>query len=158
MTISSEQEVAKAGELLSELLDKMGFDARVEASEAEDRIVLDVQCDEPERIIGRRGSNIDAIQHVVGKMLSKHREARGKPVLVDTDGYRGRHIERLEGLADRMAEKALDTGREVEMNPMSAYDRRIVHIRLKETDGVETRSEGEDPDRRVIVIPGSEPV
>lgn len=145
--------VAKAKELLAGVLEHMGVEAEISASEDDDRIVLDIDTEHTERIIGRRGQTIDALQHVVGKMLSRFREERGKPVQVDADGYRGRHIEKLEALAARMGEKAKDSGESVDLNPMNAYDRRIIHMALKEVEGVRTESEGEGDDRHVVVIP-----
>lgn len=145
--------VAKAKELLSGVLEKMGVEAEVAASEEEDRILLDISCEEPDRIIGRRGQTIDALQHIVGKMLSRYRDDRGKPVAVDTDGYRGRHVEKLESLAQRMGEKAKSSGERIALSPMNAFDRRVIHMFLKEVDGVSTESEGEGKDRHVVVIP-----
>jgi spoIIIJ-associated protein len=147
-------EVEKAQELLSGLLTHMGVTAKVDAHENDDRIVLEVECDDVERIIGRRGQTIDALQHLVGKMLMRFRTERGKPITVDADGYRAKHVERLEGLAAKMAEKAISSKEEVKLSPMNAYDRRIVHMALKDVEGVSTQSEGEGADRRLVVIPG----
>ena len=147
--------VGKAKELLSGVLEQMGIEAEVTATEEEDRILLDISSEETDRIIGRRGQTIDALLHIVGKMLSRFREERGKPVSVYTDGYRGRHIEKLEALAQRMGEKALSSVDRVPMSPMNAFDRRIVHMFLKEVEGVSTESEGEGKDRHVVVIPGA---
>jgi len=147
--------VAKAKELLDGVLERMGIEAEVSASEQEDRILLDIASEEVDRIIGRRGQTIDALQHVVGKMLSRYRPERGKPVSVDADGYRDRHIEKLESLAQRMGEKAQESGTSVDLNPMNAYDRRIIHMALKDVEGVRTESEGEGQDRHVVVIPAT---
>lgn len=133
----------------------MGIEAQVKGSDEEDRILLDIESTEVERIIGRRGQTIDALQHVVGKMLSRFREERGKPVSVDADGYRGRHIERLEQIARDKAEQAVSTGKGVGLNPMNAYDRRIIHMTLKDVETVTTESEGEGQDRHVVVTPAS---
>jgi spoIIIJ-associated protein len=139
----------------------------VELREEEDKRVLDVVCDaddDLQRVIGRRGQVVDALQHLVGKMLIKGKpersdkgdkvDGRGKPIVVDAGGYRQRHIERLEGLATRMAEKAMSTGQPVDLNPMPAHDRRIVHMALANVDGVSTRSEGEGDLRHIVVVPG----
>ena len=72
---------------------------------------------------------------------------------MEAEGYRGRHIEKLESLAARMGEKAKDSGQAVDLNPMNAYDRRIIHMALKDVEGVRTESEGEGDDRHVVVIP-----
>lgn len=156
VTEQKQNEVDIAKDLLTEILERMKVPASVEASEQEDRLLLDVICDEDDdtqRIIGRRGQVVDALQHLVGKMLVKFRTERGKPIVVDTDGYRQRHIERLEGLAVRSAEKVKDGGRPVDLNPMNPHDRRIVHITIAEIEGVSTKSEGEGDTRHVVVLP-----
>ena len=160
----------RALELLRGILERMGITAKVELHEEEDKRVLDVVCeadDDLQRVIGRRGQVVDALQHLVGKMLIKGKsekadrnEARGKPIVVDAGGYRQRHIERLEGLAARMAEKAKTTGQPVDLNPMPAHDRRILHAGQRHVDdapvveGVSTKSEGEGDLRHIVVIPG----
>jgi spoIIIJ-associated protein len=146
----------KALGLLEGLLARMEIKATVEGEETDDKLLLSIECDdedETQRIIGRRGQVIDAFQHLLNKMLGRGRDERNKPVIVDAGGYRDRHIERLESLADRMAGKARDTGKPVDLNPMSAYDRRIVHMRLAEIEGVTTRSEGEGESRHIVVFP-----
>ncbi|HEU5059279.1 MAG TPA: R3H domain-containing nucleic acid-binding protein [Kofleriaceae bacterium] len=157
----------RAIELLRGILERMGIAAKVELREEEDKRVLDVVCDaedDLQRVIGRRGQVVDALQHLVGKMLIKGKsekadkgekaDGRGKPIVVDAGGYRQRHIERLEGLAARMAEKAKSTGKPVDLNPMPAHDRRIVHMALANVEGVSTRSEGEGDLRHIVVVPG----
>jgi spoIIIJ-associated protein len=144
----------RAKGFLEGILERMSIEAEVKVDEEDDRIVLDIVCDQAERVIGRRGQVVDALQHLVGKMTYRDRSApRGKPIVVDADGYRAKTIERLESLAQRMADKALETKEDVELNPMSPHDRRIVHMALAEVEGVTTRSEGTGDRRRVIVIP-----
>lgn len=147
---------AIAVEILSGILERMAIPASVEVSEVDDRVVLDIECeheDDVQRIIGRRGQVIDALQHLVGKALSRFRgDEEYKPVVVDAADYRRRHIERLEGLAERMAEKCRDSGEPVDLNPMPAHDRRIVHMALADVEDVTTRSEGEGEDRHVVVF------
>lgn len=149
-------DLSRAVELLEGILQRMDITANVDGEEAEDKLLLRIECEEEDntqRIIGRRGQGVDAFQHLLNKMLGRDREERGKPVIVDAGGYRERHIERLETLADRMAEKCLDAGEAVDLNPMSAFDRRIVHMRLAEIEGVSTRSEGESDRRHIVVLP-----
>ena len=159
--------VERARELLTGMLERMGIPAEVETREEEDKVVLDVKCkseDDVQRIIGRRGQVVDALQHLLGKMLVKGKEKpekaegrereRGKPVVVDAGGYRQRHIERLEGLAARMAEKAKSTGQPVDLSPMPAHDRRIIHMALASIEGVSTKSEGEGDLRHIVGLPG----
>ncbi len=152
----TQNDLSDAIRLLEGMLDRMGIDASVEGEEANDKLLLKIECEveeQTQRIIGRRGQVVDAFQHLLNKMLCRDREERGKPVIVDAGGYRERHVERLQGLAERSAEKARETGEAVDLNPMSAYDRRIVHMRLAELDGVTTRSEGEGDSRHIVVFP-----
>ena len=130
----------------------MAISAQIHSQEEEEKLILDIQCENPERVIGRRGQVVDALQHLVGKMTYKDR-TRGKPVIVDADGYREKAVDRLKALALRMSEKAIETQNAVELNPMSAHDRRIVHMVLAEVSGVTTRSEGRGNSRRVLVEP-----
>ncbi|MCP4445878.1 MAG: KH domain-containing protein [Myxococcales bacterium] len=152
----NQNDLSEAINLLEGMLERMNIEAQVEGEEAKDKLLLRIECDAEEqtqRIIGRRGQVVDAFQHLLNKMLSRDREERGKPVIVDAGGYRERHVERLEGLAERSAEKARESGEAVDLNPMSAYDRRIVHMRLAELDGVTTQSEGEGDSRHIVVFP-----
>ena len=154
---TTNDELKKATELLEGMLSSMSIPAKVTATELEDKLALAIECEDEQdtqRVIGRRGQVIDAFQHLLNKMVSAKREDRGKPVVVDAGGYRERHVERLESLAERMAEKCKASGKPVDLNPMTPYDRRIVHMYLAELDGVETRSEGEGESRHIVVFPG----
>ncbi len=147
----------QARDYLRGILDRMGITAEVTAREDEDKLVLDVACsssDDVQRVIGRRGQVVDALQHLVSKMVGRGKsEGRGKPIVVDSGGYRQRHIDRLEGLAAKMAEKAKVSGRPVELDPMPPHDRRVIHMALAKVDGVATRSEGEGELRHIVVVP-----
>jgi spoIIIJ-associated protein len=154
----AEERIDGALDFLDGILVRMGIEADIEVAELEDRIRLDIQCDDVQRVIGKRGQLVDALQHLVSKRVSQigAGERRGKPIVVDAGGYREREIERLQALAARMAEKALRQGAPVELSPMSAHDRRIVHMTLAETEGVTTHSEGEGDLRHVVVVPEAE--
>ncbi len=148
----------QARDYLRGILERMGIAAEVIAREDEDKLVLDVECsstDDVQRVIGRRGQVVDALQHLVSKMVGRGKtEGRGKPIVVDSGGYRQRHIERLEGLAAKMAEKARTSGRPVDLEPMPPHDRRVIHMALAKVEGVATRSEGEGDMRHIVVVPG----
>lgn len=148
----------QARDYLRGILERMGIPAEVVAREDEDKLVLDVECsstDDVQRVIGRRGQVVDALQHLVSKMVGRGKtEGRGKPIVVDSGGYRQRHIDRLEGLAAKMAEKAKTSGRPVDLEPMPPHDRRVIHMALAKVDGVATRSEGEGDMRHIVVVPG----
>lgn len=149
--------VENARSFLAGVLERMEIDAEIDILDEEDKIVLDIKCDDVERVIGRRGQVVDALQHLAGKVAYRDRAAgvRGKPIVVDAGGYRHKHIERLEQLAERMGAKAIRSQSVVELDPMNPHDRRIVHLALAEMEGVTTRSEGEGEDRRVLVVPVS---
>jgi spoIIIJ-associated protein len=103
------------------------------------------------RLLDDAGALIEAIQVIATQ--AARRDTRGIQVIVDAGGYRARHRAALERLAKRAAEEALSSGDEIELDSMSAQDRRIVHMALAEIDGVETRSEGDEPNRRIVVEP-----
>ena len=104
-------------------------------------------------LIGRDGRTIDAIQHLVSSIAYRAQGDGGKAVEVDAGGYRDRRRSRLEATAHQAAERARRNGAAVRLEAMSALERRIVHLALEDVAGVETRSEGDDPDRCVVVVP-----
>ena len=103
-------------------------------------------------LIGRRGQTIDALQMLCYRIAFRDHGER-KRVAVDAAGYRERRREAVEGQADRAATRALETGKEIELEPMSSTERKLVHDHLKDRPGLETFSEGEEPARCVIVAP-----
>ncbi|MCW2988735.1 MAG: single-stranded nucleic acid binding domain protein [Solirubrobacterales bacterium] len=140
-------------ELVEGVLDELELDGEVEVEEDDDRIAVSVEGeDDYGLLIGKRGQTIDALQLLCYQAAFRGLRER-KRVVVDAAGYRERRRETLEGRADRAAEQALSSSNAVEMDPMSAQERRVVHERLKERAGVETYSEGDEPSRCVIVAP-----
>ena len=140
-------------ELVEGVLDELDLDGEVEIDEDEDRIAAAVEGeDDYGLLIGKRGQTIDALQLLCYQAAFRGLRER-KRVIVDAAGYRDRRRETLESRADRAAEQALSSNSIVEMDPMSAQERRVVHERLKERAGVETYSEGDEPRRCVIVAP-----
>ena len=103
-------------------------------------------------LIGRYGQTIDAIQYLVNAIVAR-REGERIEVTVDAAGYRERRRATLEQLALRAAQRALQSGERAELEPMTAIERKVVHLRLKEFDGVETSSEGTEPNRFVVIFP-----
>jgi len=145
----------KACDFLMGVLDRMGISGDIDVHEEDDKIVLEIQTPHAEVLTGRKGQVMEALQHLVSKVVYRERSGeKGKPFVVDADGYRDKHIERLKALASRMAEKALKTQAIVELSPMSAHDRRIVHMAIAEIPGLSSRSEGEGDDRHILVVPG----
>ena len=140
-------------ELVEGVLDELDLDGEVEIEEDGERILATVVGEEDYGLlIGKRGQTIDALQLLCYQAAFRGVRER-KRVLLDAAGYRERRRETLEGRADRAAEQALSNSRLVEMDPMSAQERRVVHERLKDRPGIETYSEGDEPHRCVIVAP-----
>jgi spoIIIJ-associated protein len=139
--------------VVERVLDELELEGEVEIREDDDRIEAVVEGDgDYGLLIGKRGQTIDALQLLCYQAAFRGMRER-KRVLVDAAGYRQRRRETLESRADRAAEQALSANRVVEMDPMSAQERRVVHERLKERAGIETYSEGDEPHRCVVVAP-----
>ncbi|HEV2858784.1 MAG TPA: RNA-binding cell elongation regulator Jag/EloR [Solirubrobacterales bacterium] len=143
----------RAQELVEGVLDELDLDGEVVVEEDEERILLTIEGeDDYGLLIGKRGQTIDALQLLCYQAAFRGMRER-KRVIVDAAGYRERRRETLESRADRAAEQALSNNSVIEMDPMSAQERRVVHERLKERSGIETYSEGDEPRRCVIVAP-----
>ena len=143
----------RARDLVEGVLEELDLDGDVEVVEDDDRIAVTVLGeDDYGLLIGKLGQTIDALQLLCYQAAFRGLRER-KRVVVDAAGYRERRRETLEGRADRAAEQALSSNNVVEMDPMSAQERRVVHERLKERAGVETYSEGDEPHRCVVVAP-----
>jgi spoIIIJ-associated protein len=138
--------------ILERIVDELELAATVEVSETADEIVGRVTGDDLGLLIGRRGQTIDAVQLICYRAAFRGRQDR-KRVTVDAAGYRERRREVLERQADRAAERALKSGNEIELDPMTATERRVVHQHLKDRAGIETFSEGDEPERCVVVAP-----
>jgi spoIIIJ-associated protein len=140
-------------ELVEGVLDELDLEGEVEVREDDDAIEATVEGeDDYGLLIGKRGQTIDALQLLCYQAAFRGLRDR-KRVLLDAAGYRERRREVLASRADRAAEQALEGDCTVQMDPMSAQERRVVHEHLKERAGIETYSEGDEPRRCVIVAP-----
>jgi spoIIIJ-associated protein len=148
----SEADASRA--ILDELLKRMGVRARVDVqpAEGEEPLRLNVSGKNLGMLIGRRGDTLAAIQFLTRLMVS-HQLERWVNLVVDVDDYRRKREETLQRLALRMAEAAIETGRVQELEPMPPAERRIVHLSLRDFDGVSTQSTGDGEARRVTIIP-----
>lgn len=155
--IEYSEELAKENDaaiFLSDLLKQMKIEATVEAAETEDGLRLNILSATDGLLIGRRGETLDALQYIVSLYMNKDRKENGyRRVSVDTEGYRARREETLRRLARKNAVQVARTGRSVAMEPMNPYERRVLHSALQGFKGVTTHSEGEEPNRRVIITP-----
>jgi len=144
---------ASLRELLTEITQAAGVHCRIEISEDDEAVTASLVGGDLGLLIGRHGQTIDAIQYLANVIAWRELGEGRKDVVVDAAGYRERRRETLEALALRSADRARSSGESVDLEPMSSIERRIVHLRLKEVDGVSTRSEGEEPYRYVVVEP-----
>jgi len=143
----------EAAQVLRTLLDHMGIEAEVSAFDDGERVILDAHGAESGLIIGKKGATLDALQYLVNRIVVRAPGTSGPGVIVDAEGYRGRREDTLTDLAQKLADKALRSGRPVAVEPMTPHDRRIVHNALAEHDGVFTESEGEGQERRGVIFP-----
>jgi spoIIIJ-associated protein len=137
---------------VTRVVNALGLHATVDIDESGEEIRATVNGDDLGLLIGKHGSTIDALQHLAFRAAFRGEEIR-KQVVVDAAGYRERREGALHRMADRAAAEALRYGRPVELEPMRATERKIVHTYLSERTDVETHSEGDEPDRRLVVSP-----
>jgi spoIIIJ-associated protein len=138
-------------ELVTRIVAGIGVQCRVEVHEGEDAVVATCSGRDLGLLIGRHGQTIDAVQYLVNAILA--RRMPGTPAVIDAAGYRARREASLSAMARRAADEALRRADRVPLEPMTAVERKIVHLELKDTDGVETTSEGTEPNRFVVVFP-----
>ncbi len=153
---ASPEALAAGKEILEKLMELLEFDVRVEVQTGETSR-LNVVGDESEKealgaLIGRKGERLSALQHLVNLMLSR-RMGDWTRVLVDVEDYRGRRERQLVEIARRAAERVVETGKMLQLEPMSALERRWIHIALRDHPDVVTQSIGEEPNRRIVVLP-----
>jgi spoIIIJ-associated protein len=138
--------------LVEKVVAELGVHCRVEVREEADAVHVDCVGGDVGVLIGRYGQTIDAVQYIINAIVAR-REGERVEVTIDAAGYRERRRAILERLAVRSAERARNMGEPVGLEPMTAVERKVVHLRLKEFGGVETSSEGTEPNRYVVVTP-----
>jgi spoIIIJ-associated protein len=143
---------ARLRELLDRVCASLGAPVRIDIHEDEEQLVATLTGPDLGLVIGKRGQTIDAIQYLATAIVFRGLEER-KSILVDAAGYRDRRRATLEQQADRAASEAIAAGGSISLDPMSAVERKIVHLYLQEREDVETASEGNEPNRFVVVRP-----
>jgi spoIIIJ-associated protein len=151
--VDDSEQAAEVREVVERILDAIGVHARVDLAETDEMLTATIVGRELGLAIGKHGQTIDAIQYLANAVVWRGRGEERKAVVVDAAGYRARREATLESLAKRSADRAISSGRSVELDPMTAVERKVVHLALKETDGVVTRSEGTEPNRFVVIDP-----
>jgi spoIIIJ-associated protein len=139
--------------VVSRIAEDVGVRGRVEVTDGGSELLADVSGPEIGLIIGRNGRTIDAVQHVVSAIAHRAEGLGGRRVEVDAGGYRARRRGRVESTAQRAADRVLATGSPVSLEPMTSVERKLVHQALEHVPGVETRSEGQEPERYVVIEP-----
>ena len=152
------EDAARLREVVERIAHEIGVQCTVEIEESEEEIRVVCDGHDLGMLIGRHGQTIDAIQYLANAIVFRGRYDERKPVTVDAAGYRARRQTTLDALALRMAEQASATGQRVELEPMTAVERKIVHEKLKDDPEVETASEGTEPNRFVVILPRNVPV
>jgi len=156
-TVDESELAAEARALVTRIVDGIGVAGRIDVEESDEQITVSCVGSDLGMLIGRHGQTIDAVQYLANAVMWRRHPEDRKEVVVDAAGYRERRRVALEALALRSADRALSDHEPVELEPMTAVERKVVHLRLKEFDGVETTSEGTEPNRYVVVHPAAEP-
>lgn len=148
----SDEVIEKGIIALQKISDAITEDASIRVVKEKDRLVYNIEGGDPSLLIGKRGQTLEAVQYLIDKLINRNADARVR-VQVDVGGYLETRKKNLEGLALRLAEKAKKTGKPSTIGQMTAHDRRIVHLALKDDHGVRTQSMGEGYYRRLVIFP-----
>lgn len=153
MSSSKQTEAAaRVEELLERVIEAVGVDAEISVVEDDEAVTASILGEDLGLLIGRHGQTIDAIQHLAYRAAFRGADSR-KRVVVDAAGYRERRAALLQHDADEAADEALRIGAPVALDAMNAVERRVVHEYLRDREGIETYSEGVEPDRHLVVAP-----
>ena len=140
----------EALDFLKDITEKMGLSLAFDVKVGEDVVYIEMSGKDSGTVIGKRGQTLDAIQYLTSLVLNKDKEKYIK-VVVDAENYRAKRQKTLEQLANRLAAKVIKTKRYVRLEPMNPYERKIIHATLQNNPEINTRSEGEEPYRRVVI-------
>ena len=151
--VDESEHAAQVREVLERIVGAIGVHSRLEIREDDEALTAVFVGRELGLLIGKHGQTIDAIQYLTNAVVWRGRGDDRKPVVVDAAGYRARREATLSALAGRSAERAVSSGRSVDLEPMTAVERKVVHVCLQDHPGVTTRSEGTEPNRFVVIDP-----
>lgn len=143
--------VDRAREFLEKLIDYMGIDAKIEITENDSQININIKGKLVGTIIGHGGETLDSLQYLVFLIINKGNNKEFKRVELDAENYRQKKQDNLKSLAERTAYKVKKSGRPYKLEPMNPYERRIIHLALENVEGIRSYSDGAEPYRRVIV-------
>ncbi len=140
-------------EYVKEMLSYMNIDGNVEVDEDEEKIKVEIYGDDVGSLIGKRGKTLSDIQYLISVILRRQFSGLKKMVVLDIENYRERREKTLVQLAKSVARKVKEEGREKALEPMTPQERRVIHLALQDYPGVTTSSNGEEPYRKVIIVP-----
>ena len=140
----------EAAKFLADVISKMGLNVQVEGFRNDECSYIEIKGQDSRIVIGKRGQTLDALQYLTNLVSNKDAEEY-KRVIIDVEGYRSRREKTLEQLAVKLAKKVIMTGRSARLEPMNPYERKVIHATLQNVNEITTRSEGEEPYRRVII-------
>ena len=147
-----EDPIEQAENYLKEITRSFADDIQIEIKQEQNNVTFDLSGEKIAMVIGKRGQTLNAIQHLVQVMLNRHSTDFYR-IVVDAEGYRARREETLKQLASRLADKAIKIKRNVTLEPMPSYERKVIHSMLQDNPKVETHSDGSDPNRFVVIKP-----
>lgn len=150
--VVEERAPERAARFTRRLLYMMGIKAKVKAVESADAISIEIDGEELGSIIGSHGKTLEAMQTLLNAVLNKNAVTR-KSILLDIGGYRKKRYEALKKIVEESVKKVKEMGKPVSLEPMSAYERKVVHEIVSGIDGVKSESKGEEPNRFVVIYP-----
>jgi spoIIIJ-associated protein len=153
--VTIEEQADAAEEFTRGLMDAFDLGAQVRCEIVDDGIVIEVTGENLGLLVGPKGATLGAIEELVRTVVQRQTDGHGVRINVDVAGYRAKRREALAQFTRGVADKVLETGRAQALEPMSAADRKVVHDTAAEIEGVGTESEGEEPRRRVVLVPAT---
>lgn len=144
--------ITRARDILDGILQRMNVHCPIIIEDTPDAVILNIQGDGSGLLIGKRGQNLDAIQYIVNKAVSRFASNR-KMVIIDTEAYRKRREDFLVDLAERLADKVMKTKKPITLSHLNAHDRRIIHLALQGNATLMTKSRGEGDYRKIVIMP-----
>lgn len=151
--ISNSYEVL-AKKFLRDVLNNMNIICEIHVENTKNELKVDLVGNDMGILIGRRGETLDSLQYLLSLVINKeHKDQKYKRVVIDTENYRKKREETLIRLANKLATKVKKTGRDITLEPMNPYERRVIHSALQGNKYISTRSEGDEPYRKVVILP-----
>ncbi len=147
--------IKKAEEVTKKMLDLMGLTSEVKVSIQDDHMYVEIAGNYGGLLIGKKGETLSALQYIVSRLVNRGEEGNPYRVVVDAEGYRKRREAKLIDMARKSAEMVKSSGREMLIDPMPAFERRLIHMLLKDDPDVKTESRGEGAFRQVVILPAN---